>query len=276
MNKKTVFWLAAASVAGPALALLVGRALAARRLQHDVAGLFAQSAERNNEVYRETQLAELPAPVQRYFRHVLRDGQPYLRGLRLRHGGQFKTDLQGDWVNIQGEQYLTAEPPAFIWQGSTRLFTARDEFVQGRGSLSVRLLGVFPIMHGQGPEYDQGELLRWLGESVWMPTNLLPGKHLRWEPVDEHRARLFFTHGGQTVSYLVRFNERDEIEECETQRHQGDQGLLPWVGRTTKYRRLHGVRVPTVIEGSWVMDGRRQAYAHFTVDTLEYDQRQAF
>ena len=94
---------------------------------------------------------------------------------------------------------------AFIWQGITRWFIVRDEYRAGRGSLTVRLLGAVPVVRGAGPHYDQGELLRWLSESAWLPTNLLPSKHPTWTAVDEQSARLAFTHQGQSVACLVRF-----------------------------------------------------------------------
>lgn len=94
MNQKLAWQLAAAALALPVLGALLGRALAARQLRRDVRRLFAQSVDVAPQIFREAQLAGLPAPVQRYFRRVLPDGQPYLRGLRWRHTGQFKTDLK--------------------------------------------------------------------------------------------------------------------------------------------------------------------------------------
>ena len=276
MNKKNALLLACMGISVPVAAVLIGRALAARQLQRDVEKLFAAAPAVATGTYRETQLAGLPAPVQRYFRHVLRDGQPYLRGLRLRHTGRFKTDLQKDWVPIEGEQYLTTDPPGFIWQGTTRQFTARDEYVAGRGRLLVRLLGAVPIVQGAGPHYNQGELLRWLGESTWLPTSLLPREHLHWTAVDDHTAQLTFTHAGETVAYRVRFNERDEIAECETQRYQGEATLLPWVGRFGQYQERHGVCVPTWAEASWVVDGQRQPYAQFIVQEFEFEPLEPF
>jgi hypothetical protein len=135
---------------------------------------LTQAAAAPGQTYHAAQLAGLPAPVQRYFRHVLREGQPYLRGVRLRHGGQFKTGLENDWQAMEGEEYLTDRPVGFIWQGTARWFVARDEYVAGRGRLGVRLLGALPIVQGAGPPYDQNELLRWLAESAWLPTTLLP------------------------------------------------------------------------------------------------------
>ncbi|MBC8085345.1 MAG: hypothetical protein H7Z21_19275, partial [Hymenobacter sp.] len=137
MNKNIVRLLAAAVVA-PVLGVALARAFAARQLRRDVRQLFA-AGDGPVLNYYETQLEGLPAPVQRYFRHVLPDGQPYLRGLRLSHTEQFKTDLKKDWITITGEQYITADPAAFIWQGTTRWFIVRDEYRAGHGSLAVRL-----------------------------------------------------------------------------------------------------------------------------------------
>ena len=277
MTKKNTSWLlATTALAVPIIGLFVARAAAAWRLRADVRRLFAQTPEAAGQVYHEAQLAGLPAPVQRYFRHVLPEGQPYLRGLRLRHGGHFKTDLKKDWITIEGEQYITANPPGFIWQGTTRQFVARDEFVAGHGRLAVRLLGAVPIAGGTGPAYDQGELLRWLVESTWLPTALLPSQSITWTAIDDHSARLTLTHRGHSVSCLARFNERGEMTECEAPRQMDEATQQPWLARFEQYRRWHGVLIPTMGEASWIIDGQRQPYARFTVVELDYDQLRPF
>ena len=276
MNRKTTWLLAATALGVPVLGLFVARAGAARRLRADAQRLLAAAAAGSARVYHETQLAGLPAPVQRYFRRVLREGQPYLRGLRLRHTGQFKTDLKKDWMAIEGEQYISADPPGFIWQGTTRWFVARDAYEAGRGSLAVRLLGAVPVVNGHGSHYDQGELLRWLAESTWLPTALLPGAGIAWAAVDEHSARLTFTQDGQSISCLVRFNEQGEIAECEALRYLDETTQQPWVCRYAQYRRWHGVLIPTVGEAAWVIDGQEQSYARFEVREMEYEPLQAF
>ncbi|TDN39405.1 hypothetical protein E4631_14835 [Hymenobacter sp. UV11] len=258
-------------LAGAALALPILGIFAARRLRRDARQLFAAANDGPERVYHEAQLAGLPLPVQRYFRQVLPDGQPYLRGLRLRHGGQFKTDLKKAWLPLQGEQYITADPPGFLWQGTTRWFVARDEYVAGRGGLTVRLLGAVPIVRGQGSHYDKGELLRWLAEGAWLPTALLPGPHLAWTAVDDQAARLTLTHAGQTVECLMRFNERNELAACEALRYFSNTELQPWEGRFSQYRRQQGVLVPFAAEASWVINGQRQPYARFLVQALEHD-----
>ena len=272
----SLWLLAATALAVPLAGIVIARALAARQLRRDARQLFAAADNGPARVYHEAQLAGLPAPVQRYFRHVLPAGQPYLRGLRLRHGGQFKTDFKQDWVPIRGEQYITANPAGFIWQGTTRQFTARDEYVAGRGGLTVRLFGAVPIVRGHGPHFDQGELLRWLAEAAWLPTALLPGRHIAWTAVDDHSARLRLTHAGQAVACLVRFNERNEIAACEASRYITDTEMLPWQGRFSQYRRHQGMLVPFAGEASWVVDGQRRPYAQFVVQELDYEALRPF
>jgi hypothetical protein len=263
-------------IAAPVIAWLTGRWLAARQIRRDVADLFSQAETGPVKTYDPAQLADLPAPVQRYFRHVLKPGQPYLRTVRLRHDGQFKTDLKKDWMPITGEEYFLADKPGYIWIGTTAWFTACDQYVAGRGSLTVRLLGTAPIMKGIGPAYNQGELLRWLAETAWFPTSLLPGGRAVWSPVDDHSATLTLTDKGLTVSCLMLFNDQDELVRCQAQRSTDATHTQPWVCYLSDYRDWHGLRVPTQGGAAWVIDGEEKQYASFMLRDIEYDKPQVY
>jgi hypothetical protein len=64
------------------------------------------------------QLAGLPTPVQRYFKLVLEDGQPYIGNVSFTHNGKFKTGLDKGWINIKGKHFATMDKPGFIWMGT--------------------------------------------------------------------------------------------------------------------------------------------------------------
>ncbi|WP_461052891.1 DUF6544 family protein [Spirosoma arcticum] len=275
MKTKTNLLIVSA-LAVPVVTWLIGRWVVARQSRRDVANLFALADTGPVNTYDPAQLADLPIPVQRYFRHVLKPGQPYLRSVRLRHDGQFKTDLKKDWIAITGEEYFLADTLNYIWIGTTAWFTARDEYVAGRGSLTVRLLGTLPIVHGSGPTYDQGELLRWLAESAWFPTNLLPGGWVIWSSIDDHSATATLTDNGQTVSCLMSFNEQDELVRCQAQRYRDETHIATWVGHFSDYRDWHGLRIPTHAEVAWVIAGEEKPYARFILRDIEYDQPQAY
>lgn len=142
-------------------------------------------------------------------------------------GWQFKTDLKKDWMVITGKEYFLANQPGYIWNGTTTWFSACDRYVAGRGSLTVRLLGVLPIVQGSGPSYNQGELLRWRAV---------------WSPVDDNSATLTLTDHGLTVSYQLYFDEQGEIRRYQAQRYSDETHLETWTGTLSDCRERYCMR----------------------------------
>jgi hypothetical protein len=257
------------------IAIIVGKVVSSIQFNKEVKTLFSQS-ENSENIFSYSQLQGLPEPVQRYFRHVIKEGQPYVSYVRLMHDGQFKTAPNKDWVNIKGEQYFTTAKPGFIWKGSTSIFTANDQYISNRGKLTVSLFSLFKIAGGEGEKYDQGELLRWLAESVWFPTNLLPNENLQWKPVDMHHAHLVFTYKGLSLLYLVTFNDKDEIAQLETKRYMNEKSLETWIGKISDYGVKNGMMIPFSIEAIYKLKEGDYSYAKFNVKRIEYDIPERF
>lgn len=255
---------------------IVGKVGLSIRFHKQVKQLFAQSKNISGQTFSYSQLVGLPEPVQRYFRHVLKDGQPYISYARLQHTGQFKSGLDKPWGAIKGEQYFTTQKPGFIWKGTTSLFVARDMYLCDSGRLTVSLFSLFPVVDGKGDTFNQGELLRWLGESIWFPTNLLPSERLQWTPVDAHSASLTFTYNGLSLFYLVTISDAGEITQLETKRYMDSTHLETWICRAGNYQELNGIIVPLTAEASWQLADKNVPYARFTVTTLEYEKPLSF
>ncbi|MFD2145426.1 DUF6544 family protein [Mucilaginibacter antarcticus] len=247
-----------------------------RQYGDEVISLFANSKTIAEQLFDYAQLSGMPEPVQRYFKYALKQGQSYISYARIKHDGQFKTGADKDWVNIQGEQYATTQKPGFIWKGTTTMFTARDIYILDKGRLVVELFGLIKIAGGKGKAYDQGELLRWLGESVLYPTNLLPGRNLQWSAIDAHTARLTFSYNDLTLSYRVTFNDAGEIVEMETKRYMDSSHLETWIIKMANYREMNDVMVPTSFEVIWRLKEGDLCYAKFNVNEIEYNKPERF
>ncbi len=258
------------------IAIIIGNYYLSIQFKTEIEKLFSLSNNISNKTFSHEQLSGLPEPVQRYFKHVLREKQPYISYVRLRHNGQFKTDLKKDWIAIEGEQYYTTERPGFVWRGKTSLFTARDMYLADKGSLTVLLFSLFKIVEGEGEEYNQGELLRWLGEGVWFPTNLLPSEYLQWSPIDSNSARLIFKYKELSLFYTVRFNKQGEITELETKRYMSKDKLETWVGKASDYKEINGVVIPTKIEAIWRLKTEDFSYAKFNLKNIEYNRPEQY
>ena len=251
---------------------LAGKINLSIRFRKQVEELFAQSKSISNQKFSYKQLEGLPEPVQRYFKYVLKEGQPYISYIRLKHDGQFKTGLDKDWEDITGEQYFTTGKPGFIWKGTTSMFVARDMYLGNEGRLIATILSTFNVVdiHGK-QQYDEGELLRWLSESVWFPTNLLPSQNLQWTAINSVSAKLTFTYEGLSLFYILTFNNQGEIVQMETRRYMDEKRLETWIIEPGSYKDINGVIIPTKAEVFWRLKEGDFSYAKFKVIAIEYD-----
>jgi hypothetical protein len=253
-----------------AFVFIISKAVLAFRFNNEVGELFAHASDSSSNTYHSQDIDTLPEPVQRYFKLVLKEGQPYISYVRMTHDGQFKSGLDKEWVNITGVQYATTSTPGFIWKGTTSLFTARDMYIADKGRLVVSILSLIKVVDAKGAAYNQGELLRWLGESVLYPTNLLPSEWLQWSAIDSHSARLDFNYKDLSLFYIVTFNDLGEITQLETERYMDEKQLATWIIRLEKYVELNDVTVPTVFEVMWRLEKGDFSYAKFRMTDVQY------
>jgi hypothetical protein len=223
------------------------------------AGAAATGTSERADRYEPRQLAGLPAPVVRYFTFALTPGQPTVGHARLRQEGTFAT-ARDRWAPFTATETFAVSPPGFVWDARVRmaplvLVHVRDSYVAGEGAMHAAVGGLVTIVDQRGtPELAAGALLRYLAEAAWLPTALLPGSGVRWEPVDDSTARATLTDRGNTVSMDVRFGAGGEIERVSAQRHRDVNGtpvLTPWIGRFSSYARVEGMMVPIEGEVGW-------------------------
>jgi len=232
--------------------------------------LISRTTDLSSRTYSESRIKGLPGPVQRYFRYALKEGQPDTTSVYLRHDGQIKTALHREWTNIEGEGFYSTEEPGFIWRARTALLTIREMYISGGDKTQVRLLGLFPMGGEKGLRFYQGGLVRWLGESLLFPTNLLPGDRLRWFPVDDTTALLSLEYKNHSVHCLVRFNSKGEIISLKTKRFRGKDGRGTWIVRVSRYEVVNGMKIPMRIEGSWLLGKEEHSYTRFNIRTIHH------
>jgi hypothetical protein len=192
-------WTGLLFVSAIGLVACANRARFARRVASEARDLLANPSEPRS--VDRARLAALPIPVRRYLEKALGSHTRAVRTVRLRHGGTFRTSLDGKWVPIRGEQYFAADPPGFVWHGRITLMPglwveARDRSSAGEGRMLVRAESTFTLADRRGPELDQGALLRLLGEMAWFPTAFLDQRYVTWEAVDDRRATVVLRVGG--------------------------------------------------------------------------------
>lgn len=212
-------------------------------------------------VFNYRDLDGLPAPVQRYLKKAIPEGQLYIQWVELKQDASLRMDENSPkWLPLKATQYFTTHPPGFIWDARVQmapLVTARvlDMYKRGMGALRAKLFNTFTVADASGDkELDGGELLRYLAEAAWFPTALLPGEFLRWEPVDDHTALAILKDGGNEVRLKFHFNEEDVIEKATGQRYRQVEGgyrLTGWTAHYRDYQRRDGLLIPVQASVEW-------------------------
>ena len=212
-------------------------------------------------------LDALPAPVRRYLRLALQEGQPRFASVRLEQSGRLRTGVESEqWLDFTATETIAPEVRGFVWDGRMRLAplvhaSIRDAYVGGVADARVALQSAVTMAADRGShDLNSGELYRLLAEAPWSPTLLLPRHDLTWTPIDDHRAAATLTHGGETVTIEFRFNEAGEVASvyaAERPRSYGTTYVAtPWEGRFDRYVAIDGVRVPSWGEVGWWVEGR--------------------
>lgn len=232
--------------------------------------------------YDSRELEGLPAPVQRYFRAVLKDGQPIIAAATVELAGTFNlsaTDEQ--WKPFTSRQRIVTRRPGFLWDAQVSMLpgvTVRvvDSYIAGEGLLHAAILGLFTVAGvSGGGEIARGEFMRFFAEAAWYPTALLPSRGVRWEAVDNRSANATIVDGPLTLTLLFRFNDAGQIDSFRAEARGAGVGkemvMLPWEGSWSNYQTRDGMSVPFTGEVAWMRPQGRKSYFHGTVTSLTYE-----
>ncbi|MEP7188179.1 MAG: DUF6544 family protein [Roseiflexaceae bacterium] len=269
------------------LAVIIAGALAygSRRWQSASNDMHAQLEAARRPIsattYSSAELIGLPAPVQRYFRAALTDGQPIILAVDVEHTGTFNMSETGEqWKPFNSTQRVITQRPGFDWEGRIAMLPSltvrvHDAYIAGEGMLHASLFGLVSLADLRGtPAMAQGELIRWAAEAAWYPTALLPSQGVHWEAVDASSATATLKDGATSLTLLFRFNENGLIESMRAEaRGRTVAGAViptPWEGRWSNYQLRDGMRIPIEGEAAWMLPAGPKPYWRGRITSIRY------
>lgn len=232
--------------------------------------------------YDARELEGLPAPVQRYFRAVLKDGQAIISAVTVELAGSFNLSATREqWRPFTSRQKVVTRRRGFLWDARVSVLPGLvvrvyDGYISGEGHLRAAVLGSFTVadLHGGG-EIARGELMRFFAEMAWYPTALLPSQGVRWDALDDRSAHATIADGPLTLTLLLRFNDDSLIDSVRAEARGAMVGkemvMVPWEGRWTNYQVRDGMRVPITGEAAWLRPEGRKPYFLGAITSLSYE-----
>ena len=283
----------------PAVAAVVLASIGSKRWADRMAALNrGLEAGRKNDVtvkpphpndtthYDARELEGLPAPVQRYFRAVLKDGQPCVSAVTIEMAGTINMSATGEqWKPFTSKQRVVTSvagsSPGFIWDAQISMLPGIkvhvvDSYIAGKGLVQAAMLGLFTVadMGGDG-EMARGEFMRYFAETPWYPTALLPSQGVQWAAVDGTSANATIVDGSVTLTLLFHFNDAGLIDSVRAEARAGMVGkemvMRPWECGLSDYQVRDGMTVPISGTAAWMRPDGRKTYFRGTVKTLTYE-----
>jgi hypothetical protein len=281
---KTILIVAAGLVLViPSAFLTIESAAMNRMIRAEISDLKSKAAIAPVRRFERQDLAGLPAPVQRYFQHVLPPGRQHIAWVSYKSSGEFRLPFSDKFFSVSAYEYLSAATPGLIFDAQfdhCPIFGAwvhvRDKYAAQKANMYGNLFsGVNIINESNAAELDQDMFLRFIGHLALIPTALLPNDYLKWEGIDDNTAKLVVADGANTGSAIVGFNILGEIVRWETEgrydRLEGKYRKVKHVGYRSNYRAVSGVKIPFDFKVEKILpDGTREVFWHGSIAGVRF------
>lgn len=269
--------MAGVSALGTA-AFAVRRRRVSQRVRDYTASVQVSATPVSADPYEQHDVEDLPAPVRRYFETVLQEGQQHVSQVRLTQAGQFRLGgADAAWYPFTASQIYSVSPPGYIWDADIELAPlvsaqVLDGYVNGEGVLRANLFGAIPVASA-GPDHqmNEAELQRYLSETPWFPTALLPTAGVSWDGIDDRTARATISDGDVTATGVFHFDEAGYLRRLTADRYRQDTDTTaPWVGRYGTYEKRDGMVIPTEAKVEWETADGAVPYWRGEITEIEY------
>ncbi|SMD45926.1 hypothetical protein SAMN00777080_4599 [Aquiflexum balticum DSM 16537] len=251
-----------------------------KSIQKEITYIFDESVTQNRKIIRKDMIVDLPSPVQNWLENCGIVGKPAIGNVQMEQLFEIKLKPdQKNWYSTKAKQYITANPPSFIWTARMQVMplvyaSGRDKFIDGKGEMLFKLLSIFPVANdGNNPEINEAALQRFLGEIVWIPSAALE-KYIKWEAIDNNSAKATLSYQGTSGSGIFTFNEKGEVEKYTAMRYMGsgpDAKRFEWYIDIAENKEMNGIIVPNKCSATWVLPSGEWTWTEIEVLKINFN-----
>ena len=254
-----------------------------RQIDDEARALLSGASASGARVVEARDLEQLPPPVRRWLEVSGVVGRARATTVRLQQRGELRTAPDKPWMPVVAEQYFSVDPPGFVWRADAKMMrvlpiAGRDRYAGGRGHMLMKLASLITVADGSGPAFDQGAMLRYLGEIVWFPSAALSDS-MTWEAIDARSARATMRYGGVTASAVFAFDDAGRFARLTADRYMSAGGgatLEKWLIPVTAWRFVRGVEMPVSGNAVWKLPGGDFDYYRWEILDVEENRPELY
>jgi len=231
-----------------------------------------QGLDRTNnmkvEVVTQEELQHLPLVVQKYLNYVGVIGKPKIRNIRLTMKGEMRSKEQS-WFNFTSEQFNFFDVPSrfFFMKAKVKgLPTAGyHSFKNGKASMIIKLLSLFPASNVQGEEMDISETVTYFNDLCLFAPGRLIDENIEWEELDDTSVKAIFTNNDIRISAILEFNNKGQLINffSEDRYEVNDMKKYRFSTPISNYKNFNGYNLCSYGEAIWHYPEGKFVYGKF-------------
>lgn len=251
-----------------------------KMVEEEKSWIIKSAASGETAVITEADIESLPYPVARWLKVSGVAGSEKVNIAWMSQNVKMKMKPgQEKWSDATSEQLFGIADPSFVWTVRMKMLPfielyGRDKFTGGKGEMLIKILSLIKVVDEKGVKMDEGSMQRYLAEMVWIPSAAL-SNYIRWEAIDSLSSKAIMTCGDIAVSGTFFFNEQGEFVKFSTMRYKGndaDAGRYEWVVNVQEHARFNGIKIPSKMEVSWMLDEGEWTWLQMEITKILYNQ----
>jgi len=237
----------------------------------------------SNKMFMEEELSNLPAPVQRYFKHCGYIGKEKMTSAEfIWEDVNFKMGVDKPWIKIKYQQYNFVSKPvriAYIYSRIIRVipFEGIDQYLNGQGNMLGKLLKKITLFDVVGDEINVSAAVTYLSECLVVPSCALQ-PYIKWVSIDQNHAKAIIAYNGVQAEGIFTFNDKGEFIRFETDTRYMDTGngtseKHKWTAEISNYIEKNDIKIPTKLKGVWNLPKGDYEYFDGTILDIVYNHK---
>ncbi len=228
------------------------------------------------EILHESDISELPPPVQKYLRYVGAVNKPKLKNVRFVFEGEMR-EKGKDWFTFSTTQYNFFDEPTRLFFVKAKMFgtivPGYHRYQNKMASMQIKLLGLFNMVNLKGDIMNKAETVTVFNDMCLMAPASLIDKRIEWTSIDSLSAKATFTNGSNKITATLIFNETGQLVNFISDDRYAISDMKQYRFSTPvkEYMPLNGMNVLKYGEAIWHYPGGEFVYGKFHLKSIEYN-----
>jgi len=244
---------------------------------------FEKSLSYEIPILSDSDIKDLPIPVQNYIRLTGSIGKPQVQNFKAVFEGKIRKNEQSEWMTFNCDQQNFIAVPTRLFFMHARMkglpVVGYHHFKNGKAVMDIRLFSLLKVQYAQGNEMDISETVTFFNDMCFMAPATLIDKRIKWIETKANAVECSFSHNGKTIHASLIFNSKGELvnfisNDRYAYGENGTMTRIPWQTPIKAYQFANGYYLTSLAQMIYNYPQGDFCYGEFKLKNIQYNTKQ--